>query len=78
MGSAWRVRALQVRRRALGTPAPCCAAATSRITSKLRDQSKQYKWNAVQANRMAWLRTVAPWVIGALLLIAVLYWKFGT
>ena len=59
------------------TACPPPRTATSKITSRLRDQSSKYKWNATQMNRMAWLRRMAPWAIGAILLLAVLYWRFG-
>ena len=59
-----------------GAPHKVCFAATSRITSQLRDQTKQYKWNATKMNKLAWLRRMAPAAIALIILLAVLYWRF--
>lgn len=48
----------------------------SRISSKLVSDSKRFKWGAKKLNLMDAWKTYAPFVLAALILILVIWWRF--
>jgi hypothetical protein len=52
-------------------------ADVSRISSKLVSDSKQFKWGAKRLNVMDRWRKLLPYAIILLLVVFLLWWRFG-
>jgi len=57
-------------------PLAICAD-VSRISSKLVSDSKQFKWGAKRLNTMDRWRKLLPYAIILLLVVFLLWWRFG-
>ena len=47
----------------------------SKVSSRLVTESKQFKWSAQKLRLLDRWKQLAPWVIAAVVLLAVLWWR---
>jgi len=48
----------------------------SRISSKLVEESKQFKWSAKRLNVMDWWKKWLPFMLVGIIVLLVLLWRF--
>jgi hypothetical protein len=54
----------------------CSPAGVSRVSSRLVEESKQFKWGAKRLNRLDAWRAYAPYLVVGLIVTGVGYWRF--
>jgi len=55
----------------------CWCADVSRLSSRLVEDSKKFRWNAKKLNLMDAWKKYAPFIIVALIVVLVLWWRFA-
>jgi len=48
----------------------------SKVSSRLVSESKQFKWGAQKLSMLERWKAVVPWLVAALVILFVLWWRF--